>query len=189
MVDCLIAWSLDRLIDWLMIDWLVGWLFDGWMDGWMDGRLIDWSLDWLIDWLIDDWLVGWLVDCLMVWWMDGWMDGRSLDRLIAWSLDWLINWLIDWLIDWILNLPVCFYWIEFIFLKTIPKWSAFPFIFLFNWFQVPLPQQKVNFTAEFYAPPSMVTTALHFHDPRNPKSIDPSNNAITEWVEVGTLAV
>jgi len=29
----------------------------------------------------------------------------------------------------------------------------------------------------------MVTTALHTYDANNPKSINPDNNAITEWIE------
>ena len=40
--DCSSAWSIDRLIDWLMR------LFQ---------CLVDWSIDWLIDWLIDWWFI------------------------------------------------------------------------------------------------------------------------------------
>ena len=47
------------------------------------------------------------------------------------------------------------------------------------------PFKNVSFADRFYEPPCVITTASHQYEPLKPHSIPPSENAITEWTEVG----
>ncbi|KAK3740263.1 hypothetical protein QZH41_017827, partial [Actinostola sp. cb2023] len=43
--------------------------------------------------------------------------------------------------------------------------------------------EDISFSKNFYAPPIMITTALHNYDKSRPNSIRPDFNAYTEWME------
>ncbi|XP_078374649.1 uncharacterized protein LOC144658168 [Oculina patagonica] len=43
--------------------------------------------------------------------------------------------------------------------------------------------QSFNFSKPFFAPPTLITSASHRTDPKNPDTLHPKHNGITEWIE------
>ena len=62
----MIEWSIDCLIDWCLLAWLldlvIDWLIDGLIDSLIDWLMLACLIAWLLDWLIDS-LMHWLIAC------------------------------------------------------------------------------------------------------------------------------